>query len=176
MNRRLFLVSTGAAGLVAATGVTAFALSRTPARVLLPWAEAGTSHDLRRFVIEHAVLAPNPHNRQPWIIELTGPDTMTLWCDLDRRLPQTDPFDRQITIGLACFVETASLAASALGYRLDATLFPEGEPQPRLDIRPIAHLTLVRDTATLPDPLFAQVKARRSTKKPFDLTRLHLGE
>jgi hypothetical protein len=171
-NRRLFLISTGAAGLVVATGVTAFALTRTPAQALTPWAEAGTArNDPRRFVVEHAVLAPNPHNRQPWIIELTGAETMTLWCDLDRRLPETDPFDRQITIGLACFVETASLAAAALGYRLDVSPFPEGEPQPRLDRRPIAHLKLVRDGAVTTDPLFAQVKARRSTKKPFDLAR-----
>lgn len=172
MNRRLFLLSTGAAGLVAATGATAFALTRTPTAALLPWSEAGASRaDPRRFVIEHAILAPNPHNRQPWIVELTGPATMTLYCDLDRRLPQTDPFDRQIVIGLACFCELASIAATAIGHRLDVAPFPEGEPRPRLDRRPVAHLTLVPDTAARPDPLFDQVLARRSTKRPYDMAR-----
>lgn len=172
MNRRIFFVSTGAAGLVAATGVTAFALTRTPARALLPWTEAGASRsDPRRFVVEHAVLAPNPHNRQPWIVELTGPGTMTLFCDEARRLPHTDPFDRQIVIGLGCFVELASIAATAIGYRLEVVPFPDGEPQPRLDRRPVAYLRLVRAAEAGVDPLFAMLKDRRSTKQPFDTAR-----
>ncbi len=36
MNRRHFLISAGATGLVAATGVTAFALTRTPTAALAP--------------------------------------------------------------------------------------------------------------------------------------------
>ncbi len=35
----------------------------------------------------------------------------------------------------------------------------------------MARLTLVRDAATTPDPLFAHVMARRSTKRPYDLAR-----
>ncbi|AVO44252.1 Acg family FMN-binding oxidoreductase [Phreatobacter cathodiphilus] len=172
MNRRLFLLSSGATGLVAATGATAFALTRTPTAALLPWSQAGGSRsDPRRFVVEHAILAPNPHNRQPWIVELTGPTTMTLFCDLDRRLPETDPLDRQIVIGLACFCELAAIAATATGHRLEVVPFPEGEPQPRLDQRPVAHLTLIRDAGVAVDPLFAHVMARRSTKRPYDMAR-----
>ena len=172
MNRRLFLLSSGATGLVAATGATAFALTRTPTAALLPWSEAGGSRsDPRRFVVEHAILAPNPHNRQPWIVELTGPTTMTLFCDLDRRLPETDPLDRQIVIGLACFCELAAIAATAIGHRLEVAPFPEGEAHPRLDGRPVAHLTLVPAAGAAVDPLFAQVMVRRSTKRPYDMAR-----
>jgi hypothetical protein len=172
MNRRLFLLSSGATGLVAAAGATAFALTRTPTAALLPWSAAGGSRgDPRQFVVEHAILAPNPHNRQPWIVELTGPTTMTLFCDLDRRLPETDPFDRQIVIGLACFCELAAIAATAVGHRLEVVPFPQGEAQPRLDRRPVAHLRLVRDAGLPMDPLFAHVAARRSTKRPYDMAR-----
>ncbi len=172
MNRRRFLVSAGAAGLAAATGATAFALTRSPVGALAPWAEAaGATSDLRLFVVRHAVLAPNPHNRQPWIVELTGPQTMTLWCDLERRLPQTDPYDRQILIGLGCFIELAAVAASALGQRLEVAPFPSGEPGERLDRRPIAHLTLSPAPDLALDPLFAQIPHRRSTKRPFDMAR-----
>ncbi len=172
MDRRLFLLSSGATGLVAATGATAFALTRTPTAALLPWSEAGGSRsDPRRFVVEHAILAPNPHNRQPWIVELTGPMTMTLFCDLDRRLPETDPLDRQIVIGLACFCELAAVAATAIGHRLEVVPFPEGEAHPRLDRRPVAHLTLVPAAGAAVDPLFTQVMVRRSTKRPYDMAR-----
>lgn len=170
MNRRFFLA--GAAGaLVVATGATTFALTRTPVAALEPWRRAGLTHaDERLFIVEHAVLAPNPHNRQPWLVELLPDGGMLLFCDLDRRLPETDPFDRQIVIGLGCFVEFAALAAAQRGIRLDVTPFPAGEGHPRLDARAIARLTLVRDAAK-PDPLFAQVKNRRSCKQPYALDR-----
>ncbi len=61
------------------------------------WRQAGTPQDYRRRFLSYALLAPNPHNRQPWLVRLDGEDGLTLFCDLDRRLPETDPFDRQIT-------------------------------------------------------------------------------
>lgn len=172
MNRRSFLIGGAGVGVVCVTGASAFALSPSSAVSLRPWSEAGTAAaDPRMFVVEHAILAPNAHNRQPWIVELTGADGMTLFCDLDRRLPETDPLDRQIVIGLGAFTELASVAASRLGMRLDVVPFPEGEPSPRLDRRPIAHLRLVPEQGLGADPLFDAIKTRRSTKRPFDMGR-----
>ena len=88
--------------------------------------------------LSYAVLAPNPHNRQPWLVDLAEPDVATLYCDLDRRLPQTDPLDRQITIGLGCFLELFVLAAAQEGYASAISLFPQGSATPRLDARPVA--------------------------------------
>jgi hypothetical protein len=172
MNRRIFLISSATAGLAAVGAASSFAFTRTPQRALQPWDQAGLDRkDPRVAIVEHAILAPNPHNRQPWILELSGVSEMILTCDLDRRLPQTDPFDRQIVIGLGAFTELAVIAASALGYRLDVAAFPEGEPGPRLDKRPIARFRLERDASLPVDPLFAQIKRRRSTKAPFDNAR-----
>lgn len=120
-----------------------------------------------------AIQAPNSHNRQPWLIRLDkdgGPNSgLTLFCDLDRRLPVTDPFDRQILISLGCFVELFRITAAEEKTGVEITMFPDGEPQPRLDRRPIARLVLTPGTATA-DPLFAAAGARRSTKQPFDTT------
>jgi hypothetical protein len=96
---------------------------------------------------------------------------VTLFCDKDRRLPYTDPFDRQITIGLGCFVELFALAAGADGFATDITLFPEGEPGSRLDHRPVATLVLRRDPRVAPDPLFTHVLSRRTNRNPFDTAR-----
>jgi hypothetical protein len=174
VNRRTFLIGVGGIGIAAVSGRSAYALDQTSLASLEPWRAARTADvgsDPRLFVLRHAILAPNPHNRQPWIVELTGTGGMTLWCDLDRRLPETDPFDRQIVIGLGAFTELASLAATQLGFRLAVVPFPAGEPTPRLDRRPIATLTLVRAEGAQPDPLFAAIESRRSTKRPFDLDR-----
>lgn len=162
-----------AGGIVLAGGGAAtFLATRTPHRALAPWDEAvrGSFGDPRERALAYAVLAPNPHNRQPWLVELRGSDEAGLFCDLGRRLPETDPFDRQITIGLGCFLELFRMAAAREGFRAEITPFPEGEPVPRLDGRPIAAMRLVR-AAPVEDPLFASVLARRSTKEPFDTAR-----
>jgi hypothetical protein len=105
-------------------------------------------------------------------VPAAAPDTVILRCDLDRRLPVTDPLDRQITIGLGGFAELFRMAAAAEGRAVTITPFPEGEPGPRLDARPVARLTLGPAGSGTPDPLFAQAAARRSVKRPFAMDRI----
>ena len=93
-----------------------------------------------------------------------------MFCDLDRRLPETDPFDRQITIGLGCFLELFRMAAARDGLGAEIEPFPEGEPEMRLDGRPVARVRL-RKVEPIADPLFAEIIRRRSNKKPFDVSR-----
>jgi hypothetical protein len=143
-------------------------LQAQPGGALAPWNVAPQA-DPRLSALAWAVLAPNPHNRQPWLMRLVGQDSILLHVDLERRLPVTDPLDRQILIGLGCFTELLHLAAAQQGFTAEITPFPEGEPQPRLDARPIAHIRF-RAGATA-HPLFAAAPSRRSAKQPFDLAR-----
>ena len=130
------------------------------------WREAGTPEEKRQRFLSYALLAPNPHNRQPWLVELVGEDELKLYCDLDRRLPETDPFDRQITIGCGAFLELLSLAAASEGYRADITPFPEGEPAPRLDRRPVAHVRFVAGEASR-DPASDQILKRQTNRNSY---------
>jgi hypothetical protein len=128
ISRRNALYAVGGAtfALVGAGGL--FAATRTPNKALEPWAEIETAPpaDIRIDAFRHAILAPNPHNRQPWRIRLVGTDQALISCDLDKRLPQTDPLDRQILIGFGCFLEIARIAAAERGVRMDIEPFPEG--------------------------------------------------
>lgn len=171
LSRRRFVAAAGSTGLALAAGAAGWRVMRTPTTALAPWTLGPPPADARLDAFRHAILAPNPHNRQPWVIRLVGADQAVLTCDLDRRLPQTDPFDRQIVIGFGCFIEQAAIAAASRGYRLDVTPFPDGEPAPRLDARPIAHLRFVPVAGLRPDPLAAHMLARRSVKEPYDTTR-----
>jgi hypothetical protein len=136
------------------------------------WRNPGAGEtDPRRFALAHAILAPNPHNRQPWRVALSGDDSLTLWADLERLLPATDPPDRQIVLGCGAFLELLDLAAREIGRRCLVTPWPEGEPQPRLDGRPVAHVRLIADPAVARDPLFVQIVARRTNRSPYDLDR-----
>ncbi len=174
VSRRTIVLGAGSAGLALIGAGTTFAVTRTPTRALAPWSDLTAAvDDIRLDAFRHAILAPNPHNRQPWMIELVGQTEAVIRCDLSRRLPHTDPFDRQITIGFGCFLELARIAAAQRGVRIDMTPFPAGEPAAaqRLDISPIATLSFVRDAKVARDPLFAAVTQRRSSKMPFDTAR-----
>lgn len=171
-SRRMFLMAAGGASLALVGAGGLFVATRRPEKALAPWDHVSrASSDVRLDAFRHAILAPNPHNRQPWQIQLVGRDEAIITCDLDKRLDHTDPFDRQITIGFGCFLELARIAAAERGYRVDMDLFPEGEPQPRLTAAPIARLRFVADAGVAKDPLFAAITQRRSSKVPFDAAR-----
>ena len=162
MSRRRMLALVGGGTIVAATaGTGAFLSTRTPHAALEPWRNAGDHSDPRKQALSFALLAPNPHNLQPWLVDLREPDTALILRDPGKRLPETDPLDRQITIGMGCFLELARIAATRTGHAVGTDLFPEGENGP------VARLRFEKGAAR-PDPLFAAVPLRRSCKEPFD--------
>ena len=172
MKRRKFLKIAGSTAVIVAAGGVGFATTRTPTQALKPWEDAGTYYsDPMRRALSYAILAPNPHNRQPWVVDLKSDTEAVLNCDLDRLLPATDPFSRQIVIGLGCFLELFSIAAAEQGYLADIQYFPEGEEQDRLDTRPIAYLKLTKQAELVPDPLFAQTMNRHTNRNPYDTAR-----
>ena len=147
MKRRAFIAVAGGGVVFAAAGVSGYAFTRTPTKALSPWREAGSLHtEPRRRALSYAILAPNPHNRQPWLVDLSQSDQVRLYVDTTRLLPATDPFSRQITIGLGCFLELLQMAAAEDGYRVDVAPFPEGVDPRVLDGRPVA----VRRVARFP--------------------------
>lgn len=172
MNRRKFLALTGGGIIVAATASVATIAARSPAAALAPWDQAGVLYDEpRKRALSYAILAPNPHNRQPWMVDLSQPDTVVLTVDTNRLLPHTDPFSRQITIGLGCFLEVMTMAAAEDGYAVDLQVFPEGSDAAALDGRPVAIARFRADQNVAKDPLFQHVFDRRSNKEPFDVAR-----
>ncbi|MDA0963353.1 MAG: twin-arginine translocation pathway signal protein [Proteobacteria bacterium] len=171
LSRRKTLALIGGGVILAASGGAAFAVTRTPRTAHAPWTTAGGYDDPRLRALSYAILAPNPHNRQPWKVDVSVPDQVTLLVDNDRLLPHTDPFSRQIVIGLGCFLEIMALAAATDGYRVDLDLFPEGEDAAALDARPVAVARFTRGDARSEPALFGQIFDRRSLKEPYDMTR-----
>lgn len=165
--RRRFISLLGGGAVLAAAPALGGCSSGLPAQALQAWQpEAHNIADVRRFMLAHALLAPNPHNRQPWLADLRREGEITLVCDPDRLLPETDPFGRQILIGCGAFIELAVLAAAERGVRVAVQTFPEGEPtaQQLPGGRVVARLLLQPDASLARDPLFAQI-ARRHTNK-----------
>jgi hypothetical protein len=157
ISRRKAIALVGG-GFVVAAGT--FAGTRTPHAAFAPWDLAGSYDDPRLNALSYGLLAPNPHNLQPWKVALEGEDRVRIFRDTTRGLPETDPFDRQITIGFGCFLEQTRIAASGLGKAVDWTLFPEGETD-------LVAEGVFQDGAS-PDPLVPFMMSRRSCKEPYE--------
>ncbi len=157
-----------AAGTVA--GVTAFPPFLPDAAAA--WRNPGKGQtDIRRKALSYALLAPNPHNMQPWLADLSTPNTVILSLDTERLLPSTDPHGRQIVIGCGAFLELLVLAANAHGADVRIRLWPQGEPTTYLDARPFATVTF-SEASPVKDKLFDQILARRTNREVYDSARV----
>lgn len=162
MDRRDFIRLAGGGMVMAAAGCASTGPDPRAA-----WDHPGAGErDPRRRALSWAILAPNPHNMQPWLADLSEPGAITLYVDRTRLLPVTDPFNRQIVIGCGAFLELLCLAAAAEGLTAAITPFPAGEPAPLLDDRPIARITI--SPGGRADPLFAQALNRRTNRSRYD--------
>lgn len=173
MERRHFIRLVGggiaSAAVVGSTGCG----SGLPPEALAAWAGPGAEPDPRRWALAHAILAPNSHNRQPWLVDLREPHALTLRVDLERTLPMTDPWFRQIIISQGTFIEALVLALKERGLDPQVTLFPEGGFGARtLDARPVARVSWTPGAPEpAKDPLFAQLRQRHTAKVPYDTSR-----
>jgi hypothetical protein len=129
--------------------------------------------DIRWIVLSYAILAANPHNKQSWIVDLTGPASLDLYVDQQRLLPETDPPARQIHIGQGTFLENLELAARQHGYRANIDYFPKGEyGNAVVEGKPVASVTLNKDASNTKDPLFEMILKRQSNKRAYSETPL----
>jgi hypothetical protein len=169
-DRRNALRVIGGGVIAAATaGVTACS-SELPAEAVAAWQGPGAEPDLRRWVLAHAILAPHSHNLQSWLVDLREPGVITLHMDLQRLLPETDPFSRQMVMSQGTFLELLDQAARQRGHRAEMQLFPRGAfDRKGPDQRPTARIRLVEDAGVRPDPLFAQVFRRHTNRSPYDM-------
>ncbi len=167
MERRGFIKVMAAGGVIALSPV---ALSNCSAGGTPPAKTIDTDHrDVRLKLLSYAMLAPNSHNIQPWLVQLSGRDRFDLYVDRDRLLPETDPLARQIHISQGTFLETFRIAASHFGYSVQIAYFPEGEySNQTIENKPVASVRLVSDPDIKSDPFFNMLAIRQSNKRSYD--------
>lgn len=111
--------------------------------------------------------APSKHNSQPWRF-VVRKDCLEVWADPLRRLPETDPSQRELTIACGAALHLVCVAARAHGYLPRVSVLPEGsgallarvtEASPRV--------------ATRADRMMLELVPRRRTDRgPLDSTPL----
>ena len=170
VNRRSFITLLGLGAGATALSTTLTGCGSLETQLDYGWnGPSPDEKDMRLKVLAYAMLCPNPHNKQPWLIEFTGPHTLDLYVDPTRLLPATDPFYRQIHIGQGTFLETLAIAATHFGYRADIQYFPQGMySNTQLQDKPVASIHLIKDKQVQTDPMFAYLLQRQSNKREYN--------
>ena len=173
LSRRGFIRLAGGGVVLAAGGASVGCASSMPEVAVQPWRAPEAQTETRRFMLAHALLAPNPHNRQPWIADLREPGLIHLICDGERLLPETDPFGRQILIGCGAFIELAVIAAAQRGVAVQVRLLPDGAPAATVLPKGtrVATLALGAPDSASADPLYPQIVRRHTNKGAYDNAR-----
>jgi nitroreductase len=174
MQRRDAIRLVGGGTLAATLPLLGACSTAPPLEAVAAWSQEPAETDPRRWALAHAILSPNSHNRQPWLVDLREPGAITLFVDRERLLPETDPWFRQIMVSQGTFLETLCIALAERGLAPQVQLFPQGEPGARtLDERPVARVTwpAVGTAMATKDPLFAQIRRRHTAKVGYDTSR-----
>jgi hypothetical protein len=180
MDRRHFIRIMGGGSIIAATvvsqsGCSVLSSGFPPVAVEAWQGPTATDTDPRRRALAYAITAPNPHNLQPWLVDLREANAITVYTDRERVLPETDPFGRQILIGHGAFIELLVIALTSQGLAAQVTLWPQGELPATLkdwDKRPVARIMLTSAApGREPDGLFKHILMRRTPKTDFDASR-----
>ncbi len=182
MQRRNFIRLVGGGTITAAALTTTATLSGCASSGAYPdaaveaWQGPGAETEPRRRALAYAITAPNPHNLQPWLVDLRQADTIILKTDPQRVLAETDPYGRQILIGHGAFIELLVMALAKEGLQSQVNLWPQGELPADLkawDARPVASINISKLAAgAAPDALFDQILKRRTPKSDYDIARL----
>lgn len=150
----LSLVGTGITFSLLNTGCS----SKIPEESLATW-NSHNYDDIRYVALSYALLAPSAHNLQSWKVKMVDEDTVLLFCDTNRLLPQTDPLNRQIMISQGAFLEFFKIAAQNFGYETIIE-FPIKDERNILKYNPIAKITLAKNNSLLKDKLFDLISSR----------------
>ncbi|MBV9143713.1 MAG: nitroreductase family protein [Pseudonocardiales bacterium] len=119
-------------------------------------------------VLEAASRAPSVHNSQPWRFRILD-HQIELHADLDRRLPATDPENRELRLSCGAALLNLRLALQGHGIRPLVTLLPSGHQVggdwagPLAVVRYGGHAHPSRELTQL----LHAVRTRRTNRRPF---------
>ena len=124
-----------------------------------------------RTVLTLASRAPSVHNTQPWRW-LVGSQSLHLYADTSRQLPNTDPDGRDLISSCGAALNHCVVALAALGWRAKVVRLPNPA-----DPNHLAALELSRSTADPVDiALAAAIPRRRTDRRHYNSWPVPVGD
>jgi hypothetical protein len=124
----------------------------------------GFPSDRLAFLLGYAILAPSPHNTQPWQFRLNYHDLEVL-MDPRRLLHISDPLGREATMAVGAALFHLRVAAEYFGFQPAIAWWPDPAAHPEV----IARFALGPQTETTSEDvvLFQAITARRTNRATF---------
>ncbi len=122
-----------------------------------PWDFPGTENVPERIAARAAILASNPHNSQPWALQVTA-SRIDLHADFTRSLGTIDSLLREMHIGLGCALENMVIAARSNGRAADVQLVPDPSNPSLVSTVSLMPIALAQD------PLFGAIAGRHTNR------------
>jgi hypothetical protein len=111
-------------------------------------------------IIEIAVKAPSGHNYQPWNFRLDG-NSVKIFNLPKRDMTIFNFKQRGSYIAHGAVIENIEIAAKAMGYAVDLTLFPDND-----NSEFIASISF-EETDPSAEPLYPSIFNRSTNRKPY---------
>ena len=137
---------------------------------LHPWAISSGDYpaesyasDQLEFLLGYAILAPSPHNTQPWKFRINVNDA-ELFADRRRALRVVDPSDRELTLACAAALYNLRVATEYFGRGYTVDLLPRAEEP---DLLACFSLRLHAETNSEDVLLFHALTQRRTNRESY---------
>lgn len=115
-------------------------------------------------ILYYASLSGSSHNSQPWKAEVYPNDSILVFADTSRLLDIVDPKGIELYISVGAFIENLDIAANALGYKTDITLFEPGINSSH----PVAAVRLDKTGLPKNPESLKELELRTTLRIPFD--------
>lgn len=115
-------------------------------------------------ILRYASMAGSSHNTQPWKAEVFPNDSILVFADNSRLLDVVDPKGNEMLISVGAFIENLDIAANALGYKTEITVF-ERAFNPEL---PVASIKLTQANLPLQPEKLKGLELRTTLRIPFE--------
>ncbi len=124
-----------------------------------------------RTVLALATRAPSVHNTQPWGWRV-GADSLHLYADVSRQLPNTDPEGRDLILSCGAALNHCIVALAAVGWHAKVTRLPNSA-----DLNHLAAIELSPSTAdSLDIALAAAIPRRRTDRRHYSSWPVPVGD
>ena len=119
--------------------------------------------DQLEFLLGYAILAPSPHNTQPWKFRINAND-VELFADRQRALPVVDPLHRELTLACAAALYNLRVATEYFGRGYTVEVLPRPEEPDHLAS---LALRLHAQTSSEDVLLFHAIAQRRTNRETY---------
>lgn len=123
----------------------------------------GFASDQLEALLGYGILAPSPHNSQPWRFRINATD-VDMYADWARRLPVVDPHGRELVMSCGAVLYNLRVAAEYFEKEWQVRPFPDAA-----DSKLVArfHLGLRAETSSEDVVLFHSIVRRHTHRGPF---------